>query len=397
MERLQPSGPAGPRKKQPRLLVLICLCSIWWFLRRQSTAFLTSDNTEVEVLRQKLYESNVMVKELEAALDASSIVEKSTPDIEENAQFAIPSTGVDDLPTAIKHLFDDLATNVNDTQVKPLILQNVIRREGDGLNKTGIVLATQLSSKKFSNLLTQLKYWNGPASVAIYIQRSKDIDKFFEFIKVSREVVRNTTFHLVLEKTELLYPTNLLRSVALEAIETHYFVTMDVDLIPLPEDCHGKLLSSFSEVDIANKKKTLFILPAFSLFPKKRKQFATPDMLPLTKANVIDLHKNKSLAQFWKRWAPQGHGPTHNEIWYNAENVTRPTYDISISFKESTSYEPYVLGFKPGIPRYWEGKSTVSSSLLALSFAVFSLSLHSVAPLYVRLSRLWAQQDQLQS
>jgi hypothetical protein len=59
----------------------------------------------------------------------------------------------------------------------------------------------------------------------------------------------------------------------MEGIESHYFVAMDVDLIPIPRDCHVNLVSTFSRIQMGNKKDSLFVLPAFSLFPETNGEY----------------------------------------------------------------------------------------------------------------------------
>jgi hypothetical protein len=108
----------------------------------------------------------------------------------------------------------------------------------------------------------------------------------------------------VLEKTsKLLYPTNVLRNVAMEGIESHYVVAMDVDLIPLSRDCHGNLVSTFSRIQMGNKKDSLFVLPAFSLFQETNGEYATADMLPLSKRRVVNIVKKKKMDHLWKGFA----------------------------------------------------------------------------------------------
>jgi hypothetical protein len=67
----------------------------------------------------------------------------------------------------------------------------------------------------------------------------------------------------------------------------------------------------------------------------------------------------KKMFQFQKKSVPGGHGPTQYEKWLNSTNTSGDIYGISITKEESNRFEPYVLGFKPGIPRYWEGKRNI--------------------------------------
>jgi hypothetical protein len=71
------------------------------------------------------------------------------------------------------------------------------------------------------------------------------------------------------------------------------------------------------------------------------------------------MKKKRQMIQFHKAWSPGGHGPTQYGKWLKSTNTSGDIYDISITKKQSIKYEPYILGFKPGIPRYWEGKINI--------------------------------------
>lgn len=262
-----------------------------------------------------------------------------------------------DLRTWLKLRFKGLELN-NDRRIQPLVLQNIIPRAVGSLTKNDIVLATHMSTQKFDNLVAQLKHWNGPASVAIYIGSLEDVDRLVGSIDKYRQVLHQTSIHLVVEKTELPYPFNTLRKVAMESIESDYFLAMDVDFVPFPADCHTKLLTTLSRFQ--DKKKTLFVLPAFSVFPTKEKEYATPDMFPASKEHVVNLVKSKKMGQFRELVFPQGHRPTLYPTWLGNTNASSDTYSISLTKEASRSFEPYVLGYKPGIPRYWESKAPIS-------------------------------------
>jgi hypothetical protein len=113
------------------------------------------------------------------------------------------------------------------------------------------------------------------------------------------------------------------------------------------------LMSTFSRIESANKTNTLFVLPAFELSPKKNEMHASEDMLPLSKREGVNM------TQIQKELSPRGHVPTQNDKWRTATNTAGDLYHISITKKESKKYEPYVLGFKPDIPSYFEGKRNV--------------------------------------
>eukprot|EP00980_Cylindrotheca_fusiformis_P001615 scaffold363_cov56-Cylindrotheca_fusiformis.AAC.34 len=273
--------------------------------------------------------------------------------------------------TLMKYLFEQLPLNNDDRQIKPLSLLHVVRRQGPNgsLDKNDVVLTTHLSHTKFPNLLLQMKYWNGPTSVAVYIKEESEIDLLFNFLQEHEQKVRQASFHIVMEKTsKLQYPFNTLRQVALDGVESDYFLAMDVDFIPLPENCHGNLTETLSKIKVPNnnnnKNNHLFVLPAFSIFPLPNETHARPEMVPSTKREAKKMIHRNQMKQFHKYSFPRGHGPTQYKTWLLEEqnnDVAGGTtagsdlvYEINVTRRQSIAYEPYVVGFKPGMPRYWE-------------------------------------------
>eukprot|EP00980_Cylindrotheca_fusiformis_P000001 scaffold1_cov108-Cylindrotheca_fusiformis.AAC.1 len=405
-------------KSQPRRILmlagaLVCMMGV---MLGTIIAFVRQDlHTEISVLKQKLsaaeQEQAVMVsnttasgadmeehlelkQKLSAAEQEQSVMASNTTassaDKDENMEphqekfLSNPEATNDyDQYLAIKHIFNGLPTT-SSSQIKPMILKNFIRRDGKkGLKKMDITLATQLSTSKFKNLLTQLDYWNGPASVAVYISKLEDLDMLYNFTRENRKYVHETSFHLVLEKPgSLLYPINILRNVAMEAIESDYFLAIDVDLVPFPRDCHDRLVSAYFNIKLVDKESLLFILPAFALFPQEGEEYATADMLPSSKEMTLAMVKNGKMDQFWKDKFPSGHGPTDYEQWFaNTGKKKDSFYPIHLSYRSSLSFEPYVVGFKPGIPRYWEGKSVIVAFLSFVWFHTHLLTWYRYAVL----------------
>jgi hypothetical protein len=90
-------------------------------------------------------------------------------------------------------------------------------------------------------------------------------------------------------------------------------------------------------------------LPAFEVFPKKGERFATPDMIPESKNQLKDMVKKKLANGFKMDVFPIGHEPTNFARWLQEDNLKNQFYNIEYS----VNFEPYVLGYRPGIPCYW--------------------------------------------
>ncbi|CAJ1963986.1 unnamed protein product [Cylindrotheca closterium] len=389
----------------PRAIFLLACCIQWIIFTQGGVAHRMPNpegSADLELLYEKLHGANQRIKELESSLhngggpnsipsnpegsaDLELLYEKlhgahqRIKELESNLHDgggpnSIPSSlpgnltpGDNNLSASFlgaKILFESLPFSESALS-KPMVLRNFIRRKRV-LNKTTIVLSTQTSTRKFERLHQQLFYWNGPSSIAIYIKSEDDLLKLANFTSEHTELLKEASFHLVMEKTNLPYPANILRNVAMEGIESFYFVAMDVDLIPLPKNCYSELSLSMSRISMANKTKTLFVLPAFSLLSEKKGGFANASEVPITKRKAVAMARSGHIEQFHLRRFPRGHAPSRYPAWMKADEDAEDFYRVTMTKAESERYEPYVLGFKPGVPRYWEGKPTPSMTPLAL-------------------------------
>ena len=223
-------------------------------------------------------------------------------------------------------------------------------------------MATHRTENKFQVLLTQLKYWKGLASVAVFIETKEDTDVFYEFnIKKNRinSPLKASTFHLVLEKSDMRYPHNNLRNVAMEAAESDYVLPIDAEFIPLPEGCHERLLAALKSPSsplLVNKQR-LFVLPAFELKPQQgtNKTRASESQLPVSKFDLLEKLKTKEATPFHFDVFERGHGPTNFTKWVNLPpSMDETFYDIPNDRRVMDgAFEPYVMAFKSGLPKYW--------------------------------------------
>ena len=229
------------------------------------------------------------------------------------------------------------------------VLPNIIQRRSN-VGEEPLVLATHLGVQKLSTLLIQARWWAGPISAGIYITSAEEIDTFVRFVEEHEFTLRFTSFHVVLEKTELPYPHNILRNLAMEYLGGEFFVAADVDFIPVP-DCHRNLIKLFERNDRVRQKlitKTVMVLAAFERHMPTPEKEVTEDMLPKSKAEVIEMVKTGKGNGFHMAGSAAGHGPTDYEKWLG--NKTNDFYGIPYK----NIFEPYILGYRRGIPRYWQ-------------------------------------------
>jgi hypothetical protein len=292
----------------------------------------------------------------------NAIVDSGIPGLNSFISFSSlqnPTTQLN-LRTILKPLFEAIPTGNGRQKVKPAVLKNIIRRK-HLLDREDIVLATHVTTNKLKTLLTQLKYWNGPASAAVYIQSQKDIDSFINFRNENGQLLHDTSFHFVMEKTDMAYPHNTLRNVAMESVESDYFLALDVDFIPMPESCHEILVKTLKNKssEFTKNRKRLFVLPAFQLFPAKNETHTNENMLPKSKEEFLKKIEKKEMSIFHADDFSAGHAATNYRRWQNNYLKQPPDnyfYDLKGKKLKFANFEPYVIAYKPGIPRYWEGK-----------------------------------------
>jgi hypothetical protein len=259
----------------------------------------------------------------------------------------------------LKSLWSDILASPtnNHTQQRTRTLANFIPRRTTTRmaaqdNNNDVILATHISTERFANLLIQTKWWHGPISVAVYITGYDSIDRFSQFVDQHADQLYNTSFHVLLEDTQEAYPHNILRNIALMNIESDYFFATDADHIPSPHsyDRLSQLLLTSNHIQSRLRQKTLFIFPAFEHFAYPKEKYATEDMLPTTKNQLLSKVEQGHMAPFQAKRCPNCHGPTDFDRWYH---TPEEFYTLS-NITTSNTFEPYVVGYRHGIPRYWE-------------------------------------------
>ena len=224
------------------------------------------------------------------------------------------------------------------------MIVNIIPRGITAVEHDDITLLTHASVDRFEMLLDEVKRWGGPVSAAVYLSKESDLTHFLSFVHVNELALRNAAFHAYVERnTTLDYPHNILRNLAMDQLETDYFIALDVDFVT-ERDCHSRLVNlirSDSSVKQALQSKTFLVLPAFE-------SFSNNATIPESKQQVLSMVESGQVFPFHVKSFPPGHGPTDFDRWYR--NETGALYDVQYNFH----YEPYVVGHRHGIPRYWD-------------------------------------------
>jgi glycosyltransferase-like protein LARGE len=197
------------------------------------------------------------------------------------------------------------------------------------------------------------KRWNGPISAAIYVKSSTSIRDLVDFVRANKRTFRHTTFHLFFEKTTVardkLYPHNYLRNLAMNYINTDYFIGTDMDFVLNEGSYDGlvHLIQTDRQVRGRLDNRTMLVLPAFE--NSDHAEHEDLSLAPIEKAELVKQVKTTKKAEAFhlSKYRP-GHGATNFEKWF--ANKTKAVYDISYE----RGFEPYALGRKTeSLPQFW--------------------------------------------
>jgi hypothetical protein len=104
----------------------------------------------------------------------------------------------------------------------------------------------------------------------------------------------------------------------MRTIESDYFVALDVNFIPAPQNSYEGLVSLLqsnrSVRDELRENRRLFVVPAFELFAQDGHTQASEDMLPHSEEEVAEMVKNQAMQPFEKGFA-KGHRATNFPRW----------------------------------------------------------------------------------
>jgi glycosyltransferase-like protein LARGE len=250
------------------------------------------------------------------------------------------------------------------------------------LRENAITLVTQCSVDRLPQLEAQARGWNGPMSVAIFVQTpATDLPAIAEMHQrlvggaagdpsasasgassastLSMEITlvyalppaapggggTTTTSDEkdAFSAYERLYPINTLRNIATDHAHTELLFLLDVDFVP----CRRlrKLAATelwTSQVAERASKGELTVCPAFEVSPDVPMPTEQPQILAQLEAGTAEA--------FHVGHFPAGHGPTNFKRWATGSAGGGDRYEVE--YQEC--YEPYVIGDRSLLPRYDE-------------------------------------------
>jgi hypothetical protein len=237
-------------------------------------------------------------------------------------------------------------------QVCRTIPNILARRSAVAKDDVTLTVHTGPTINRLNRLLFLIHRWGGPVSLSIRVTSSSEIQTFQDFVTQHLDQLQQTAIHLLMESPGYEYPHNILRERAMQETETDYFLALDVDFMTIPE-CHDKLralLKTDPTLVQALHKKTMMVLPAFNHEFKLKDNQLQDHVLPSTKEEALKMVQRNELTPFHVARFFPGHGPTDFGKW-SKEQFDGSWYPINYAMR----FEPYVLGYKPGIAHYWEG------------------------------------------
>ena len=310
--------------------------------------------------------ARLLVHEDEKPEDSRKLVQSDPPHNDTKpVKEIVPSLGL-----SLRFLWEQLKQQTPPGHTNEKIIANLKPR---ALSRTDdIVLVTHGSLFKLDTFLTQLEHWNGPASLAVYMntlgETTPDVFDMLEtFLEEHKKRLRDTSIHLYMEYTNTdkkppPYPHNPLRNLAMDASDSDYIVALDVDFIPHPKNCYQKLsktlrAKNYTLAKEIRLKKRIMVLPAFEVYAANGTNVAIKDQLPSSKEELYESIKANLSESFRLQRYPPGHGPTNFRKWFsplvNAKKKKikpiKPFYPIFYR----PGFEPYVLAYRHGLPRYW--------------------------------------------
>ena len=241
----------------------------------------------------------------------------------------------------------------NRTILQRTISYAVVPSNNKGVIHDDVTLLTHLSVNKLETLLRQVARWQGPVSAAVYISSDQQLEEFTRFVSHHHDnALQQTTFHIFMETPAHPkgYPHNILRNLALDYMETDYFLALDSDFVTTT-DCHNRLVSYLAKDPFKSllQSKTVVVLPAFEM----RRNAPNISMVPNSKEEVIQQVKLNVTAPFQiDQYAP-GHLATNYTKWLDSVSGNGAN-DITYPIEYAAQYEPYIMGYRHGIPKYWK-------------------------------------------
>ncbi|KAK2164281.1 hypothetical protein LSH36_66g01025 [Paralvinella palmiformis] len=203
-------------------------------------------------------------------------------------------------------------------------------------NSEFVSLIAHMTEDRLTQLDNLLQHWNGPVSIALYINIAHIKDFITRLLDIEGLQNREGVLLHVVPQEGVIYPINYLRNVAINNTKTRYIFFSDIDFIPVVGS-HNILLE---DLQTTKGQKQVYVIPAFEEKHPNTYQFpqSKDDLIPLLeKGLIVPFHLDK--------FAP-GHHRTDFKKW--------KSIGIPYQIEWEPLFEPYVAGEREYLPRYSE-------------------------------------------
>ena len=192
-----------------------------------------------------------------------------------------------------------------------------------------VTMVTQLSFDRLHALQQLIDNWDGPMSIAVYLNDNQIYD-FLRFMHSSSAARRHNVAVTIVYKEGALYPINYLRNVAWNNSNTPYVFLNDVDLMTGPH-VYRQIKQSLNNVHgnmEPRHSKIAYVVPSFQTFSQNLP-------FPEDKQVLEELLRKEIVVPLKWKSMQIAHKPTNYAKWRTSNSI----YTV----KWKLRYEPYIV------------------------------------------------------
>lgn len=260
-------------------------------------------------------------------------------------------------------------------------LPNLVKGKLDARNSDGtsLTICTQTTVNNLYYLADLVKVWNGPISVTVFAHGENVTSAVYAvgFYSMCYEnIARQVSFHIVYPvdsvphrwhnfmtfenydcesdifikntsginygDTEVPYPINVLRNIAISYSETPYILVTDIDIIPsidLQANFHRFILRTGK---VLGKEKVVFVTPVFEL--------SKLDKIFFNKSVLLNDWTAEAVRPFYGSVCPPCQIATDYQKWRDLPQMG--LLDVGYVLERENNWEPFYIAKKEGLPLY---------------------------------------------
>jgi hypothetical protein len=312
-----------------------------------------------KVTVRKRHKSEVRSGSKSEATAAASVQDDEVDSAGENITGTdITDINVEDLPNATTAFGEDVAYSLAHPNVFRTNTPHAPSCEAPlDVADISFTLVSQLSYDRIWMIPQHCKRWgNNPISVAVFSNRNATEVKADAVKKgcTEEQLTVQTVNREKYDPTGTEYPVNILRNLALSAVETSHVIYADVDFWPA-SNLYSILTEPSVKERFASDPYLATVIPAFQMVRQCRawrdcKEKNIPKM-PKDKEALLDLVAIRKASSF-DPTNKGGHGSTKYATWRSQEEGSF----VDLPCIQSNRYEPYLaLRYCGDLPPFQEG------------------------------------------